>query len=132
MVITDTIQISAGRIAGPKTTRVNTVCIDADNTIFAFEPKYIWQKKVGEPDPEAVHLIKMLQSLGYNVVVLTARGDRTPVEDGLKALGLTCEVTNVKPPAIAYVDDRGITWRKGDSTAQNVLTLIKLYGKEWQ
>lgn len=108
-----------------KTTRKNTVCMDLDDTLFAFEPAFLVNRQVGDPNPEAVKLAKRFFAMGYQVVVLTARPDLEPAIEALKRVGLgRCVVTNVKPPALCYVDDRALPW-KPTSTATDIITQFK-------
>lgn len=53
--------------------------------------------------------IEKLIDRGFKVVVLTAREELEPVREWLKKNNFPeVEVTNIKPPAIAYIDDRSI------------------------
>lgn len=101
------------------TKRDGRVCIDFDGVIHRY--RYGWQggELYDEPCNEALESLNKLVAAGFEVVIFTTRGG-TP--EGIQAvaewihywqikLGLPLhlyEITNVKPPAIAYVDDRAI------------------------
>ena len=81
------------------------VCIDFDgvlNNYSFYDPDYLFELK-----PGAKEFIERLSVL-YEVVILTAR-DTSKVKEWLKENEITVdEVTNVKPPALCYVDDCAI------------------------
>jgi len=62
------------------------------------------------PVEGAINAIKKLKNKGYDVVVFTAREDLEPVDEWFRkhCNGWSLEITNKKPPAIAYIDDRAI------------------------
>lgn len=93
-----------------------TVCIDLDGVLAEFAFATWAPGTVGTPMPGAV---KAMQKLGetYTLVVLTARPlDEHPeiyqwcLDHGIPVYA----VTNRKPPALAYVDDRAVHHRAGD------------------
>ena len=94
-----------------------TICIDFDGVICAYGKKGWNEGKVsGNVIEGAFEGLVTLEEAGFKVVILTAR-KRTikKVIAWMKEQGFShLEVTNVKPSAIAYIDDRGIrftSWR---------------------
>lgn len=101
--------------------RFNTVCVDWDGTMVAHIPTFN-RKESGQLTPYSVDFLKALLAEGFNVVILTARQDHGPVTEELQRHGFSkIRVTNIKPPAIAYIDDRAINYQ--DQTP--VSTLLK-------
>lgn len=63
-----------------------------------------------------LEFLERCKELGYHVVLFTTR-DRTLVETWLvkhKLINLVSGIANEKPPAIAYVDDRGVRFDPRD------------------
>lgn len=65
---------------------------------------------MGEPINGAVDALKELKAKGYIIVIHTVRGDRPKhVEDWLRFYGIPFDlVTNIKVPALVYIDDRAL------------------------
>lgn len=85
------------------------VAVDFDDTLC--DSSNIKEgKQMGEPIPGAIAAMKELKGKGYIVVVHTVRGDRPKhVEDWLKYYGCPFDVvTNIKVPAMVYIDDRAL------------------------
>lgn len=88
---------------------VKTIAVDFDGVLHDFEKGWCGGKIVGKPLPNSRESINKLIEKGYDVVILTAREDFEPVHKWLRKYKFPkLKVTNVKPPAIAYIDDRGI------------------------
>ena len=92
-----------------------TICVDFDGVIHSYTSP--WQEgKI--PDPPVPGALEWLAEMvkKFKVVILTARGkDKDQgalvrlwlIEHGLPSgVALELEVTNVKPPALLYIDDR--------------------------
>src|SRR5689334_13228065 len=85
------------------------ICVDLDGVLNQFDG---WRGAdfFHPPRPGAREFLEQLNSLGYQVVILTVR--YAPhvrawlAEHGLG--GLIFDVTDKKPPAHAYIDDRAI------------------------
>ena len=81
------------------------VCIDFDgvlNNYKFYDPDNLFDMRPGAYD----FIMKL--SVIYRVVILTAR-DTEKVKEWLKENNIVVdEVTNVKPPAVCYVDDRAV------------------------
>lgn len=86
------------------------LCIDFDKTLNSYTSGFHEGEIHDLPISGAIESVKELQTR-YKIVVLTARKNRRPVRQWLKKYGLSCKVTNVKPRAIAYVDDRAIEFK---------------------
>lgn len=85
-----------------------TICVDFDNTLATTTHD---MEKVGEPIGAGLQLVKELNRKGYRIVIFTARTNRTPVKDFLRANGVSfSRITNVKPPeAVAFIDDKALS-----------------------
>lgn len=93
-----------------------TLAIDFDGVINSYRSGFV---RGGDlfPDPPvegAIDALHRLSDKGYKVVIFTARTDFESVTKYLESHWPTDsdmtipEVTNVKPAAIAYIDDRAI------------------------
>src|SRR4051812_24022567 len=92
--------------AGP---RGGTVCLDFDGVLHAYSKGWADGTIYDPPVPGAVAAVRSIVEAGYKVVVCTCR---EPVEDVQVWLSrnfrLTLEVTNRKPAAFVYIDDRAL------------------------
>lgn len=93
-----------------------TICVDFDGVIHKYNGEYS-PGVFNEPKEGAMEALAKLHDAGYRVVVLTARADLASVKAYIiEHLGdkvFPIRVTDIKPPAIAYIDDRAIrftTW----------------------
>lgn len=98
-----------------------TICVDFDGVINAYRNGY-GAGEFDEPIEGSIQALVRLLKRGYNVVILTARENHREIEDyianHMRELNFNeftdqFEVTNVKPVAIAYIDDRAVrftTW----------------------
>lgn len=90
------------------------VSVDLNGVLDQYDG-WAGQNKWYEPHPEARQFLKSLYKRGYRVCVYTARplpGVWAWLDDHDMSQYVT-EVTNRKLPSIAYIDDRGLTF-KGD------------------
>ena len=108
-----------------------TVCVDLNGVLDKFSG---WTGKY-EDYPvreDAADLLAGLQALQYRVVVFTARTNLEGVNNWLSENELeqyVDEVTNIKPPAHVYIDDRAIQFN-GD--VHDVLKQIIAFKPHWQ
>ena len=90
-----------------------TVSVDFDGVIHKFSKGWQDGSIYDEPMPGARKAIKQMIKEGLNVVVSTCR-EVESVKRWLSKQGFVdLEVTNSKPYAIAYIDDRAVkfeTW----------------------
>lgn len=86
-----------------------TIAIDFDGVIHAYSEGFRDGSVYDDPVPGAIAAIKKLERKGYRVVVFTARDDLNAVEDWLaERFKIPPPITNLKPRAIAYIDDHAI------------------------
>lgn len=101
-----------------------TIAIDFDGTIHDnYNPKP--GMRMGLPLPGAVRAVRDLKAAGHTIVIFTVRGDSLHVKDWLRYYNVPYDqVTNMKLPCDAYIDDRAIGFR-GD-WEQSMRDLIEL------
>lgn len=112
-----------------------TVVFDFDGVIHSY--KSGWQGDAVIPDEPVIGIDKALRDIcnaGYNIVVVSSRcnsksgmvavNDWMLKYDLLKYVNL---ITNTKPPAIVYIDDRGICF---DGHPEKLLRKIQKF-KPW-
>lgn len=83
-----------------------TIVLDLDGVLAKYDG---WKgdDHIGEPVAGAKLFTECLKDRGYKIVVCTARDYLGPVRQWLIANGISFDdVTNVKVPAILYIDDR--------------------------
>lgn len=88
-----------------------TLCIDFDGTVVLSGPYEPGVPSVGL-QPGTRQALAEWNADGFRIVVLTARNP-ADVWPWLAAHGLTpfvAAVTNIKPPAVAYIDDRAVSF----------------------
>lgn len=98
-----------------------TICVDFDGTIHQ-GPHGLPGNVEGVLIKGAAGALKQLSDR-FKVVVLTARVDVAAVRDWLDAQGVgkyVDEVTNRKPPASAYIDDRATHFSDWDSALKAI------------
>ena len=105
---------------------MENICIDFDGVIHVmkgYTTDYIgWEsgKIEGELALGAKEAIEKLQKR-YNVIVFTTRDNLTTVSLWLNEHNISCKrVTNHKPEAIAYIDDKGIRFESWDQVMDDI------------
>jgi len=92
-----------------------TIAVDFDGVIHKYSKAYHDGTIYDEPIDGARDAIRLIRKKGYRVVVFTARDDGPGIDAWLKKHKIMVdEITNVKPRAVMYIDDRGVrftTWR---------------------
>jgi len=87
------------------------IAIDFDGVIHNYSQGWADGSCYDLPVTGALYAIQSLANKGYKVVIFTARDDLKAVKDWFRQYyteeGIP-EITNKKPKAIAYIDDRGI------------------------
>jgi ribonucleotide monophosphatase NagD (HAD superfamily) len=107
-----------------------TICIDLNGVLDTYRG---WQGYVSWHPPRAgaAEFLHALRQQGFRVVVLTARAPDEARqwldEHGLASL--VDEVTNQKPSALAYVDDRAVCFR-GDFA--ETLECLRSFEPHWR
>jgi phosphoglycolate phosphatase-like HAD superfamily hydrolase len=106
------------------------VCVDLDGVLNDYDG---WKGAdyFHPPRPGAREFLEQLNGQGYRIVVFTVRWG-PHVQDWLAKYGLSelvSEVTDKKPPAHVYVDDRAICF-KGDF--QGALKQIGDFKAHWE
>jgi 5'(3')-deoxyribonucleotidase len=95
-------------------TNICTLSIDFDGVIHDATGGWKQGECYGKPVKGSQQAIRKLMDRGYTVVILTARDDVEPVRQWLQNYDFPMlEVSNVKKPSRAYIDDRAIrftTW----------------------
>ena len=98
-----------------------TICVDFDGVLHRYSEGYKDGTIYDGEKAGAGTAIRKLISSGYEVVVFTARQPEQfkQIRTWLKVFvgeeyALKLEVTNIKPPAIAYIDDRAIRFTNWD------------------
>jgi hypothetical protein len=111
-----------------------TIAVDFDGVLHSYTSK--WENAHTIPDPPVEGAIEWLQEMAeqFNVVILTTRGE---TELGCGAVrtwlikhgyeGPNLEVTTVKPPALAYLDDRALRF-EGPGTFP---TTDEIFARPW-
>jgi len=94
-----------------------TIAVDFDGVIHKYSKGWQNGEIYDEPVEGSLSALVELYNKGYKVVIFTTREDINLVHIWieeqcdkyfLEVRELDFEVTNKKPPAIAYIDDRGI------------------------
>jgi hypothetical protein len=106
------------------------VCVDLDGVLNEFDG---WKGAdyFHPPRPGAREFLRQLRDAGYSVVVFTVRW-KPHVEEWLAQYGLgefVDEVTDKKPPAHVYIDDRALCFR-GDY--HDALDQIHKFRAHWE
>lgn len=88
-----------------------TIAVDFDGVLHKYSEGWKDGSIYDNPVEDSIKMIWKLVDIGYEVVVFTAR-ETKQLDDVLEWLIVngfpTLPVTNIKPQAIAYIDDRGI------------------------
>jgi hypothetical protein len=101
-----------------------TYCMDLDGVLLHHETGWPIEK-FGEPLTPGIQMAKRIKAAGHRLVILTARPKNLhhTIEGILKGVGVKADqVTNMKPPAEVYVDDRAIQWPKNYGAQAHVFT----------
>lgn len=115
---------------------MKTLMIDFDGVLSHYDGNFR-EGQLGEPNPGALEAVKTYIENGFSVVVHTTRArdkaghDRVRywlADHGFDALVVPnyIKVTAFKVPAVAYLDDRAITF-KGEWPAASDLEKFKPY-----
>ena len=101
------------------------IAIDFDGTLFEYDG---WKNSnhYGEPIDGAKETVEKLCDKGFKIMIFTTRGNEEGVKEALEEYDIPydyinenphtpseAEISDVKPPANYYIDDRAIAF-KGD------------------
>lgn len=97
-----------------------TVAIDFDGVIHPYTAGWVGPAPADEPPEDAtVDLLFWCREVGLRVVIFSTRATDA---EGLRGIvdwlsrheiaDLVDEITSEKPPAVAYIDDRAVTFRR--------------------
>src|SRR5258708_2390703 len=91
------------------------LAVDFDGVIHKYSHGWMDGSCYDEPMEGALEMIQKLMEAGYQIVVFTARQPQGDVKDWLEKYNFpVMDITNEKPMALAYIDDRAIrftNWR---------------------
>lgn len=109
------------------------LCLDLDGVLNQYRG-WTGQYEQYEPYPKVEEFLKALKAKGYTLIVCTARPDDQMVDvwawlEKHKLDGYIYDVTNKKPPAVAYPDDRGINF---DGDYDKLLAELDGFKAYWQ
>lgn len=108
----------------------NTLAIDFDHTIHD-NNNPVEGRRMGPPMPGAKEAIESFVAQGYRIVIHTLWGTddrKQAIEDWLNFYQIPFdEVTNIKPKADAYIDDKAVRYTTWDETRA---VLNEVLGKE--
>lgn len=96
-----------------------TIAVDFDGVLHPYTDGWVGSVPADEPPIDGAHdFLRLLDEQGFRVVVFSTRADHVEgyqgIERWLSMHGLgkyVATITDKKVPAIAYVDDRGVTFR---------------------
>lgn len=99
-----------------------TIALDFDGVLHSYSSGWTGPKPMDAPVPGALALVEALKARKYRLVVFTARDDVAAVGEWLKQHGFPAmTVTQTKPKAALYVDDRGLRF---DGNPKTILDFV--------
>lgn len=98
------------------------VCIDFDQVIHRYSKGWFDGTVYDEPVDGAKETIEGLIKQGYQIIISTARKDLTPVSVWLKKYDFPAAitVTNTKPYAQVYIDDKALHFQDWNQTIKEL------------
>jgi inorganic pyrophosphatase-like protein len=112
-----------------------TACYDFDGVVaHTLDEDGYENEEIGEPLKAGIEAIKKDHENGDRIVILTARGPEVhrKIEKWLEAHDVPFdEVTNVKPPAYKYVDDRAEEWPSNKGARESAYREHGVKGMRW-
>lgn len=104
---------------------LKTLAVDLDGVLHRYSRGWSGGEMYDEPVQGAVEAITELVK-GWQVVVFTARAELEPVREWLAKHGFPpLEVTNRKPPAWAYIDDRAIEFKDWKACLERIASEVR-------
>lgn len=110
-----------------------TVCFDFDGVIHSFKNGWTGLTCIADPPVDGIkEVIDILRNDGYKVIILSTRAKTAigiaAIRSWLTKHNITVDlITDKKPPAVCYVDDRAICF---DGTAAGLVERIENF-KPW-
>ena len=116
---------------------MKTVCFDFDGVIHSYTSG--WKGATEIPDPPVPGIKESMQAFcnsKYRVVISSSRASTPEGIDAIKnylskygMLEFVSDITNGKPPAMAYIDDRAICFDGHPETLLNKVQALKPWNK---
>jgi hypothetical protein len=100
-----------------------TIAVDFDGVIHDYSHGWCAGAVYGDPLPGAAEGLRKL-SIHYKLVLLTARHNLTEVDAWLRKHHLShyfADVTNRKPAAVVYLDDRALKFESWEQTLEDLV-----------
>lgn len=107
----------------------NTIAVDFDGVIHKYSKGWHDGSIYDDPVDGAMESLIFMKNCGYRIVVFTAREDTIGVHNWIRDNLPLCrvdEVTNRKPLALVYIDDKGIRFTDWKSTLRNLQELTSV------
>lgn len=107
-----------------------TVCVDFDGVLAEYDG---WKGPdiLGAPKEGALVFVHNLVGMGYKVIIHSTRHEKD-IEDWCRQhdfLSSITAITNIKMPAVAYIDDRAIRF---DGHFGTTLFQLKMFQPYWK
>lgn len=100
------------------------IALDFDGVLHKYSHGWDDGTIYDPPVEGAVEACNDLLDKGYSLIIFTARKNIWDIHDWLKYYEFPyMEVTNKKPPAYFYIDDRAIRFNAWDQTLSDIETL---------
>jgi soluble P-type ATPase len=100
--------------------KYKVICVDFDGVIHNYKMKNAGHV-MGVPFENVRESIAELHKMGYKVVILTAQFDLTHIVQWLRYFGIDYdEITNLKPWADYYIDDKAIKFTNWDNVMSEI------------
>lgn len=100
----------------------NCIALDFDGVLHTYDKGWQDGSIYGDPLPGAVEAVQALAK-EYKLIIFTCRTPIDAVHEWVKLhFGLEIEVTNGKPHADMYIDDRGWYFQDWETTLHEVTT----------
>jgi 5'(3')-deoxyribonucleotidase len=110
------------------------LAVDFDGVIHSYTSKWVNNSTIPDPPvPGTKEALKEFQKK-YSIVVYSVRaetpGGKRAIERWLKENDIEIDdVTNIKPPAHLYIDDRAITFKGDWSEMQKQVETFKVWNR---
>jgi hypothetical protein len=96
--------------------RQPTICLDFDGVLHGYSQGWHDGTIYDPPTPGSVAAVRRLYDHGYNLVVCSCRASAPKQREDIRAYvrkhyGIIVTVSDTKPPAVVYIDDRAVEYR---------------------